>query len=110
MSALVIPAMVLKTGPRRARILMYSYHIVAELRQFRGALAATDRRIHNDMPEGGNGIATSGLNGMDRFFLAIMVSAVLLMIVAADLLVNGPGLQEPAQVANALPVSGRLVR
>ena len=25
---------------------MYSYHIVAELRQFRGALAATDRRIH----------------------------------------------------------------
>jgi hypothetical protein len=47
---------VLKTGgPRRGRILMYSYHIVAELRQFRGAPAATDPRIHSDMPEGGNG-------------------------------------------------------
>jgi hypothetical protein len=27
---------------------MYSYHIVAELRQFRGVPAATDRRIHRD--------------------------------------------------------------
>ncbi|MDH2343175.1 hypothetical protein [Bradyrhizobium sp. SSUT77] len=48
---------------------------------------------------------------MDRFFLAVMVSAVLLLIVAADLLVNGPSLQEPsAHVASAMPVSGRLVR
>lgn len=48
---------------------------------------------------------------MDRFFLAMMVSAVLLMIVAADLLVNGPGIQPPsANVASVLPVSGRLVR
>jgi len=40
-----------------------------------------------------------------------MVSAVLLLIVAADLLVNGPGLQEPlANVASAMPVSGRFVR
>ncbi|MFT4116667.1 hypothetical protein [Bradyrhizobium sp.] len=48
---------------------------------------------------------------MDRFFLAIMVSAVLLMIVAADLLVNGPVIQDPtASMANAMPVSSRLVR
>jgi hypothetical protein len=47
---------------------------------------------------------------MDRFFLAMMVSAVLVLIVAADLLVNGPGLKEPTTIANALPVSGRLVR
>jgi hypothetical protein len=48
---------------------------------------------------------------MDRFFLAMMVSAVLLLIVAADLLVNGPGLQEPAaNVVVAQTVSGRLVR
>lgn len=53
-----------------------------------------------------------GLNpGMDRFFLAIMVSAVLLMIVAADLLVNGPGLKGPAaNVASVMPVSDRFVR
>ncbi|WP_168195548.1 hypothetical protein [Bradyrhizobium sp. NAS80.1] len=48
---------------------------------------------------------------MDRFFLAIMISAVLLLIVASDLLVNGPGLQEPsADVARVLPSVGRLVR
>jgi hypothetical protein len=48
---------------------------------------------------------------MDRFFLAMMVSAVLLLIVAADLLVNGPGIQQPlAQIANAQPVSSRLIR
>ncbi|MCP3369727.1 hypothetical protein NLM23_11735 [Bradyrhizobium cajani] len=48
---------------------------------------------------------------MDRFFLAVMVSAVLLLIVAADLLVNGPGLQEPpSNFASAMPTSGRLVR
>ncbi|MGX1322728.1 hypothetical protein AB7M17_006181 [Bradyrhizobium sp. USDA 377] len=47
---------------------------------------------------------------MDRFFLATMVSAVLLLIVAADLLVNGVGLQSPTQLANALPVPARLVR
>lgn len=52
-----------------------------------------------------------GLTGMDRFFLAMMVSAVLLLIVAADLLVNGPGLQEPmANIASTMPVSGRFVR
>jgi hypothetical protein len=39
----------------------------------------------------------------------MMVSAVLLLIVAADLLVNGLGVQEPANVA-MIPVSGRLVR
>jgi hypothetical protein len=48
---------------------------------------------------------------MDKFFLAMMISAVLLLIVAADLLVNGPGLQEPAtNVARIAPSSGRLVR
>jgi hypothetical protein len=48
---------------------------------------------------------------MDRFFLAIMVSAVLLLIAAADLLVNGPGMLEPAaNVAIVVPVPGRLVR
>lgn len=41
----------------------------------------------------------------------MMVSAVLLLIVAADLLVNGSALQPPpADMANALPVSGRLIR
>src|SRR3954449_823054 len=54
-SALVIPAMGAENGVRGGRILMYSYHIVAELRQFRGVPAATDPRIHSDMPEGGNG-------------------------------------------------------
>ncbi|WP_176945983.1 hypothetical protein [Bradyrhizobium sp. Rc2d] len=48
---------------------------------------------------------------MDRFFLATMVSAVLLLIVAADLLVNGLGLQQPpVNVASVMPASGRLVR
>ncbi|MBR0775243.1 hypothetical protein JQ543_10205 [Bradyrhizobium diazoefficiens] len=48
---------------------------------------------------------------MDRFCLAVMVSAVLLLIVASDLLVNGPGLQEPtALAANIQPVSARLLR
>lgn len=48
---------------------------------------------------------------MDKFFLAMMVSAVLLLIVASDLLVNGPGLQPPAaNVASAQPVSVRLIR
>ncbi|UQR67399.1 hypothetical protein LRP30_20000 [Bradyrhizobium sp. C-145] len=48
---------------------------------------------------------------MDRFFLATMVSAVLLLIVAADLLVNGLGLQQPpVNVASVTPASGRLVR
>ena len=51
------------------------------------------------------------MTGMERFFLAMMVSAVLLLIVASDLLVNGPGLQEPAaNVANVVPASGRPVR
>ncbi|WP_211407996.1 hypothetical protein [Bradyrhizobium iriomotense] len=48
---------------------------------------------------------------MERFFLVTMVLAVLLLIVAADLLVNGVGLQPPpTQVANVLPVPGRPVR
>lgn len=38
---------------------------------------------------------------MDRIFLATMVSAVLLLIVAADLLVNGLGLQQdPVNLAS----------
>jgi hypothetical protein len=42
---------------------------------------------------------------MDRIFLAVIVSAVLLLVVAADLLVNGTALQEPAaEVARILPV------
>ena len=48
---------------------------------------------------------------MDRFFLAMMVSAVLLLIVAADLLVNGVGIQEPAaEMAHVPPSAIRLVR
>jgi hypothetical protein len=48
---------------------------------------------------------------MDKFYLAMMVSAVLLLIVAADLLVNGVGVQEPnANVASAIQVAGRFVR
>lgn len=94
---------------------MYSYHIVAELRQFRGAAVAAGRRIHRCLASqselAGTDSGPGGLTGMDRFFLAMMVSAVLLLIVAADLLVNGPGLQEPnANIANALPASSRLVR
>lgn len=53
---------------------------------------------------------------MDRIFLAIMASAVLLLIVASDLLVNGPGLlvngpglQERSELA-MLPTQARLVR
>ena len=42
----------------------------------------------------------------------MMVSAVLLLIVAADLLVNGPGgLQDQsAEMASMMPASSRLVR
>lgn len=48
---------------------------------------------------------------MDKFFLAIMVSAVLLLIVASDLLVNGPSRQEQtAEMANIQPVAVRLIR
>ena len=91
---------------------MYSYHIVAELRQFRGVLEVTERRIHKDMLAGGNGCPLSRLDrGMDRFFLAIMVSAVLLLIVASDLLVNGPSRQDQtAEMANIQPVAARLLR
>ncbi|WP_164937432.1 histidine kinase [Bradyrhizobium guangxiense] len=90
---------------------MYSYHIVAELRQFRGALSAWNGRVHKDMPADGNGFPPSRLDpGMDRFFLAMMVSAVLVLIVASDLLVNGAGLQEPpANVASLMP-AGHLIR
>ncbi|MBH5387057.1 MULTISPECIES: hypothetical protein [Bradyrhizobium] len=48
---------------------------------------------------------------MDRIFLATMVSAVLLLIVAADLLVNGLGLQQPLlNLASVVPAPGGLVR
>jgi hypothetical protein len=48
---------------------------------------------------------------MERIFLAIMISAVLLLIVASDLLVNGPSRQEhTAQMANIEPVAARLIR
>ena len=47
---------------------------------------------------------------MDRFFLAMMVSAVLLLIVASDLLVNGPARHDPSVDVAWLPTSGRLVR
>jgi len=47
---------------------------------------------------------------MDRLFLALMVSALLLLIVAADLLVNGVGVIEPtADVAKVLPAPRRSV-
>lgn len=74
-----------------------------------------DRRIHRVLVWqtwiAGTDSGPSGLTGMDKFFLAMMVSAVLLLIVASDLLVNGPGLQPPAaNVASAQPVSVRLIR
>ncbi|WP_164933959.1 hypothetical protein [Bradyrhizobium guangzhouense] len=48
---------------------------------------------------------------MERIFLATMVSAVLLLIVASDLLVNGPGRQDQAaELANIQPVMARLIR
>ncbi|WP_283811696.1 hypothetical protein [Bradyrhizobium hipponense] len=41
---------------------------------------------------------------MERFFLAMMICAVLLLIVAADLLVNGPALhQASVDMAYVLP-------
>lgn len=91
---------------------MYSYHIVAKLRQFRGAAHATNRRRPQGMPQSaGTVCCRSGLTGMEKFCLAVMVSAVLLLIVASDLLVNGPGMQESSiNVANLTPVSSRLVR
>ncbi|OAF05757.1 hypothetical protein AYJ54_02360 [Bradyrhizobium centrolobii] len=63
----------------------------------------SDRR-----PSDGTDSRHHGLKVMDRFFLAMMVSAVLLLIVASDLLVNGPGMQESANVLPAAPA--RLVR
>ena len=48
---------------------------------------------------------------MDRIFLAIMVSSVLLLTVASDLLVNGAGRQEQtAEMANIQPVLARVMR
>jgi hypothetical protein len=47
---------------------------------------------------------------MDRIFLAIMVSAVLLMIVASDLLVNGPSMQDPSVQIALLSASNGEVR
>jgi hypothetical protein len=94
---------------------MYSYHIVAGLRQFRGVCPAADRHIHKVLHriafEAGTDSCPSGLKGMDKFCLATMVSAVLLLIVAADLLVNGVGVQQPlVNVASVMPASDRLVR
>jgi hypothetical protein len=88
---------------------MYSYHIVAELRQFRGVPPRRTGASTGHAGPAGTESGRSGLTGMDRFFLAIMVAAVLLLIVASDLLVNGPAMQAPADVA-MLPTSGRLVR
>ncbi|OAF11997.1 hypothetical protein AXW67_20620 [Bradyrhizobium neotropicale] len=100
---------------------MYSYHIVAELRQFRGvsataAGASTGLRFPTTpnvraRPSRGTDWRDRGLMAMDRFFLAMMVSAVLLLIVAADRLVNSPGMQQSANVANVLPAApARLIR
>ncbi|TPQ33894.1 hypothetical protein C2U70_18315 [Bradyrhizobium guangdongense] len=51
-----------------------------------------------------------GLPPMDRLFLAMMISALLLLIVAADLLVNGVGVFEPqADVGKVVPAPGRFV-
>ena len=48
---------------------------------------------------------------MDRIFLAIMASAVLVLIVASDLLVNGPVRQEsPANVASLMQASSHPLR
>ncbi len=48
---------------------------------------------------------------MDRVFLAIMVLAVLLLIVASDLLVNGSSRQgQAAEMAKTQPVVARLFR
>ena len=48
---------------------------------------------------------------MEKIFLSIMVSAVLLLIVASDLLVNGAGRQEQtAEMANIQPVLARVMR
>ena len=48
---------------------------------------------------------------MERIFLAIMVSAVLLLVVASDLLVNGTSRQEQtAEMANIQPVLARVMR
>ena len=63
------------------------------------------------MSDAGTESGPSGLTGMDRFFLATMVSAVLLLIVASDLLVNGPSRQDQtAEMANIQPVAARLLR
>lgn len=41
----------------------------------------------------------------------MMVFALLLLVAASDLLVNGPGLQQPsANVAFVVPASNRLIR
>ena len=48
---------------------------------------------------------------MERIFLGIIISAVLLLIVASDLLVNGSSRQEQtAEMANLQPVMARLIR
>ncbi|TYO67339.1 histidine kinase [Bradyrhizobium hipponense] len=80
---------------------MYSYHNVAKLRQFRGAYTGTSTGIHRPA---GTVFHRCGLPSMERFFLAMMICAVLLLIVAADLLVNGPALhQASVDMAYVLP-------
>lgn len=87
---------------------MYSYHIVAELRQFRGATPTASTGVRQ---AAGTDWPRSGLIEMDRIFLATMVSAVLLLIVAADLMVNGLALQQArVNLASVMPASSRLVR
>jgi hypothetical protein len=84
---------------------MYSYHIVAELRQFRGVSTAAAHRVHRLVVWQTSHVGTvqspAAWHPMDRFFLAMMVSAVLLLIGVTGLLVNGHIIQEPAASAVA---------
>lgn len=94
---------------------MHSYHNVAGMRLFRGggdAVGASMAGLGQERERvAGNGFRPAGLPSMDRFFLAMMVSAVLLLIVASDLLVNGLGIQEPpADMAYALVAANRPIR
>jgi len=83
-------------------------------RRLRRDGAARPQKDHGrslgDTSPAGTVSSRSGLTIMDRFFLAMMASAVLLLIVASDLLVNGPAMQEPtANVARLVPSTERLV-
>jgi hypothetical protein len=88
---------------------MYSYHIVAELRQIRGARLSRDHCVPQRNARAGAGTVSprNGLTCMDKFFLALMVSAVLLLIAAAGLMVNSGSMREPtAEVARVLRAPG----